>query len=180
MGGTIFIGHGALRADNSIHDQVTVRFPADGFSLAQVNRRLESYIDSNEEQIKLEFIHPCGILIRLDHLAQLSKRWALIVEEVPVGTDSRITFLPQNIHFIEVGEILSEGIGHAANTYLDFGVYDLRKKNNIASYIASDWPDWKGTVDYGICWSTFFGLEIENVLSELPAGANPLSDYCGK
>lgn len=179
MGGTIYIGHGALRADNSIHDRVTVRFPAEGFSLAQVSRRLESYIESSEEQIKLEFIHPCGILIRLDHLARLSNRWAIIVEEVPVGIDSRITFLPQNVHLVEVGEILSEGIGHAANTYLDFGVYDLRKKNNIASYVASDWPDWKGTIDYGICWSTFFGLEIENVLSELPAGANPLTDYCG-
>jgi len=178
MGGTIYIGHGALRTDNSIHDEVTVRFSAEGFSLAHVSRRFQG--DSSEEQIKLEFIHPCGILIRLDHLARLSNRWALIVEEVPVGTDSRITFLPQNVHFVAAGEILSEGVGHAANPYLDFGVYDLREKNNIASYVASDWPDDKGTVDYGICWSTFFGLEIENVLSELPAGSNPLSDYCGK
>ena len=180
MGETIYIGHGALRADTSIHDQVTVRFPAEGFSLAQVSRRFENYIDSNEEQIKLEFIHPCGLLVRLDHLARLSNRWALIVEGVPLGTDSRITFFPQNVHFVAAGEILSEGIGHAANTYLDFGVYDFRNKNDVASYVVSHWPDYRGTADYGICWSAFFGAETEKALSELPAGANPLSDYCSR
>tara|TARA_A100001037_G_scaffold39777_1_gene30902 strand:- start:198 stop:1157 length:960 start_codon:yes stop_codon:yes gene_type:complete len=178
-GNTIYIGHGSLRADNSIYSDVEVRFPAEGFSLAHVNRRLESYINSGEEQVKLEFIHPCGVLVRLDHLTGLSDRWASIIGKVPLLTDnSQITFLPQNVHYVDPGEILSAGIGHPTNTYLDFGVYDLRTKNNIASFIANDWPDYRGTADYGVCWSSFFGETVASILSNLPAGSNPSSDYC--
>ena len=174
----IYVAHGSLRADNTPHDQISVKFPATGFSLYAVNRRTESYIDSDEEQVKLEFMHPCGILLRLDHLAQLSDRWATIIQDVPVTSDSRVTFFPQHTHFVTQGEVIANGIGHASNTYLDFGVYDLRQNNNIANYIATDWPEYQGSADHGICWPLLFSTEIETLLYSLPAGAVATSDYC--
>ena len=175
---TIYIAHGALRADDTKHDTVTVSFPASGFSLHAVNRRVETYIESDEEQIKLEFIHPCGILVRLDHLAQLSPKWLDIIDNIPVTSDSHLTFTQQNVHLVELGEVLSNGIGHPTNTYLDFGVYDLRQKNKIAEYISESWPEYVGTADHGVCWSSFFGVETQELLEKLPAGAVSTSDYC--
>ena len=177
---TIYIAHGALRADNTKYDEINVKFPASGFSLHAVNRRVETYIQSDEEQIKLEFIHPCGILVRLDHLAQLSPKWLDIVKDVPVTSDSRLTFVEQNIHLVELGEVLSGGIGHPTNTYLDFGIYDLTRKNNVAKYISENWPNYKGSGDHGICWSSFFGEETQQILETLPAGSVNTSDYCDK
>ena len=143
-----------------------------------MNRRTESYIDIDEEQVKLEFMHPCGILLRLDHLAQLSDRWATIIQDVPVTSDSRVTFFPQHTHFVTQGEVIANGIGHASNTYLDFGVYDLRQTNNIASYIATAWPEYTGSADYGICWPELFDAATQELLYSLPAGAVATSDYC--
>ena len=174
----IYIAHGALRADNTPHNQISVQFPAAGFSLYAANRRIENYIDSTEEQVKLEFIHPCGVLIRLDHLAQMTERWSNIIKDVPVTSNSRVTFFPQQTYFVTEGEVIANGIGHASNTYLDFGVYDLRQKNKIANYIAEDWPAYKGSADHGVCWPSLFNIEIESLLYSLPAGAVATSDFC--
>jgi hypothetical protein len=178
MNGTIYIAHGALRADNTTYDQIEVRFPAGGFSLYSANRRLEDYINDGEEQVKLEFHHPCGIQVRIDHLAKVTDRWAAIIKDVPIRTDSRITFMPPGQYSVEAGEILAHAVGHATNTYLDFGVYDLRNKNDSAEMIARDWPEYRGSGDYAICWSGFFGPQIRKLLEGLPAGVVATSDYC--
>ena len=173
----IYIAHGALRADNSQYDQINVRFPAKGFSLYAANRRVEETI-SNEEQVKLLFHHPCGIQVWIDHLAKPTDKWASVIEDVPVTTSSRITFMPAGAHQVEAGEVLASGIGHDNNTYLDFGVYDLRNKNDVAEMITNEWPDYRSTGDYAICWSTFFGPDTQQLLEALPAGAVDTSDYC--
>jgi hypothetical protein len=154
-----------------------VRFPADGFSLYAANRRLEESI-SNAEQVKLLFHHPCGIQVWIDHLAKPTDRWASIIEDVPVTTSSRITFMPAGTHQVQAGEVLANGIGHEHHTYLDFGVYDLRNKNSVAEMITNEWPDYRSTGDYAICWSTFFGPDTQQLLEALPAGAVDTSDYC--
>ena len=175
----VYIAHSALRTDNSSHADQPIKFPAKGFSLASAAQRFESRY-SDLVQIKLEFIHPCGLQVRLDHLNSLTGRWSEILRDLPLNEDSnsRITFFPQGVHLVGEGELLSYGIGHPTNVYLDFGVYDLRSKNNIHEYIANEWPDYVGQGDYGICWAGFFGDEIESALHALPAGANPDSDYC--
>jgi hypothetical protein len=173
----IYIAHGALRADNAQYDQIDVRFPAEGFSLYAANRRFEETI-SNEEQVKLLFHHPCGIQVWIDHLAKPTDRWASIIEDVPITTSSRITFMPAGTHQVQAGEVLANGIGHEHHTYLDFGVYDLRNKNSAAEMISNEWPEYRSTGDYAICWSTFFGPDTEQLLEGLPAGAVDTSDYC--
>ena len=175
----VYIAHGALRTDNSSHAEQPVKFPAKGFSLASAAQRFESRY-SDLAQIKLEFIHPCGLQVRIDHLNSLTDKWSEILKDLPLNEDSssRITFFPQGVHFVSDGELLSYGIGHPTNVYLDFGVYDLRSKNNVHEYIFNEWPEYIGQGDYGICWVGLFGSEIESVLQSLPPGANPDSDYC--
>jgi hypothetical protein len=78
---SLYLAHGYLRSHNTPHDQIEVKFPAKGFSLYAVNRRLEDYyirgketdtikhiVSSDEGQVKLEFHHPCGIAVMIDHL----------------------------------------------------------------------------------------------------------------
>jgi hypothetical protein len=44
--------------------------------------------------------------------------------------------------------------------------------------ITNEWPDYRSTGDYAICWSTFFGPDTQQLLEALPAGAVDTSDYC--
>ena len=189
--GSYYVAHGYLRPGNTPHDQIEVKFPAEGFSLYAVNRRVEDYyieeketdtvyhIADDEVQVKLEFHHPCGIKIMLDHLAQITNRWAEIIKDVPVLTnDSRVTFMGSGEHFVEAGEVLAYAIGHATNTYLDFGVYDMRTKNQSAEMLARDWPEYVSGASYGVCWTGLFGPKVEKILEDLTTGSVSTSDFC--
>ena len=189
--GFYYLAHGYLRANNTPHDQIEVKFPAEGFSLYAANRRVEDYyieeketntrrhIVDDEEQVKLEFHHPCGIAVMIDHLAQVTDQWAEIIKDVPVLTnDSRVTFMSSGKYFVESGEVLAHAIGHATNTYLDLGVYDLRSKNDSAEMLARDWPKYASTASHGICWTGLFGPEAQELLEGLTAGSVRTSDFC--
>ena len=189
--GSYYIAHGHLRSNNTPHDQIEVKFPAEGFSLYAANRRVEDYyieeketntrrhIVDDEEQVKLTFHHPCGIAVTIAHLAQVTDRWAEIIKDVPVFTnDSRVTFMPSGKYFVESGEVLAHAIGHATNTYLDFGVYDLRSKNDSAERLARDWPEYVSVVSHGICWAGLFGPEVQQLLEGKAADSDATSDFC--
>ena len=187
---TMYLAHGYIRSHTTPYDQITVRFPGNGFSLYAANMRTENYsilekngdirqIDDSIKQVKLEFQHPCGIKVMFDHLVDLSPKWDSIVEKVPIlMNDSRVTFFPIGEHFVESGEILSYSIGHPDNIYLDFGVYDLREKNNISTKIDSKWPEYSITGNYGLCWESLFNTETKSILKSLPGGIDDNSDYC--
>ena len=182
--GAYYVAHGLLRANNTPHDQIEVKFPANGFSLYSVNRRLEDYyigqkrINDGVEQVKLEFHHPCGISIMIDHIAQLTDRWMEIIKDIPVTmNDSRTVQMPSGQYWVESGEVLGHAIGHVNNIYLDFGVYDLRNKNDSAVMIAKDWPEYINSGGHGICWSGLFGSQVQEILEGLyDLGSE--SDYC--
>ena len=186
--GSYYVSHGHVRSQNTPHNQIDVKFPAEGFSLYAVNRRLEDYyieeketdtikhIVDDEEQVKLEFHHPCGIKIMIDHIAQINDRWSEIIKNVPVLlNDSRVTFMPDGQYFVESGEVLGYAIGHATNTYLDFGVYDLRSKNDSAEMLARDWPEYASTASHAICWTDLFGAETQKLLEGKAVSS---SDFC--
>ena len=186
--GSYYISHGHLRSQNTPHNQIDVKFPAEGFSLYAVNRRLEDYyieeketdtikhIADDEEQVKLEFHHPCGIKIMIDHIAQINDRWSEIIKNVPVLlNDSGVTFMPDGQYFVESGEVLGYAIGHSTNTNLDFGVYDLRNKNDLAEMMARDWPQYAITASHAICWTDLFGAETQKLLEGKAVSS---SDFC--
>ena len=179
--GSYYISHGHLRSHNTPHDQITVKFPAEGFSLYAASRRLQDYsvhgkTSTDEEQVKLHFHHPCGIKIMIDHIAQITDRWSEITASVPVlVNDSRETFMPDGQYLVESGEVLGYAIGHSTNTYLDFGVYDLREKNNVSEIMERDFPQYAATASHGICWANLFGAETQKLLEGKAVSS---SDFC--
>ena len=73
---------------------------------------------------------------------------------------------------------LAHAIGHATNTYVDFGVYDLRNKNDVAETLSKDWPQYASVASHGICWTGLFGIEIQKLLESVAKGSDATSDFC--
>ncbi|MBI5467440.1 MAG: hypothetical protein HY975_04490, partial [Candidatus Kerfeldbacteria bacterium] len=80
--------HGGFRFDNASSNAVIVNAPAD----AEVVRG-SRYIEQGETQYLLDFIMPCGIMYRFDHLLALSAKLQAVVDQFPAATvgDSRST-----------------------------------------------------------------------------------------
>ena len=85
--------------------------------------------------------------------------------------------MPLGKYWVGEGEVLAKGICHVNNTYLDFGVYDLRNKNDSAGVITIEWPEYYTKGSYAICWT---GLWVSNIKAILENLVNPddVSDYC--
>lgn len=181
-----FKAHGGFRFDNSRPDEITVIAPID--ALVVVGAR---YPASGEIQYTLEFEHPCGIRYRLGHILTLTPKFQAIAEKFPMPTtlDSRTTEVRPPIA-VKKGEIIAtavgltgEGVGGTGelNTFLDWGVYDYRQKNE-----ASKDPAWAAThtsytYQYGVCWFDWISAEnLAKVLS-LPSSdgvSGKQSDFC--
>ena len=72
--------------------------------------------------------------------------------------------MPDGQYFVESGEVLGYAIGHSTNTYLDFGVYDLRRKNDLSEMLERDFNEYAATAVHGICWVDLFGSETQKLL----------------
>jgi len=125
--GGAFNPHGGFRFDNSKKEDIIVRAPLDGY-ISEGSR----YLQNGKVQYLFDFINPCGILYRFDHLYKLSPKLAAIAETFPepVEGDSSTTGV-QDAEVVE-GEIIGEQVGVEGNFFLDFGVYDLRQKNDAS------------------------------------------------
>ena len=125
--GGAFNPHGGFRFDNSKKEDIIVRAPLDGYI-----REGSRYLQDGEVQYLFDFVNPCGIWYRFDHLYKLSPKLAAIAETFPepVEGDSRTTGV-QDAEVVE-GEIIGEQVGVEGNVFLDFGVYDLRQKNDAS------------------------------------------------
>ena len=112
----------------------------------------------------------------IDHIAEITDQWYEIIKNVPVLlNDSRVTFMLDDQYFVELGEALGYAIGHSTNTYLDFGVYDLRKKNDSSEMMERDFPKYAATASHGICWADLFGAETQKLLEGKAVSS---SDFC--
>lgn len=173
--------HGGFRFDNADQNAVSVEAPMDAL-VVEASR----YIERGEVQYLFTFINPCGIMYRFDHLLRLSPQMQRIADALPEAKegDSRTTAVDPAIPVL-AGEILATGVGFAetGNTFVDFGVYDLRQKN-----AASQDADWAAThsldlAQHAICWFDLLpGLDAERIRS-LPAAdstSGATSDYCSK
>ena len=168
--------HGGFRFDNSKKEDIIVRAPLDGYI-----RQGSRYLQDGEVQYLFDFINSCGIWYRFDHLYKLSPKLAAIAETFPepVEDDSRTTGV-QNAEVVE-GEIIGEQVGVEGNVFLDFGVYDLRQKND-ASKDPSWNPDYSiSQASYAICWLDLLSSKDSTIVKQLP-GADSTngkkSDYC--
>ncbi|QQG43188.1 MAG: hypothetical protein HYW45_03230 [Candidatus Daviesbacteria bacterium] len=120
-----FKPHGGFRFDNSKNDEIEVRAAMDS-ELQDASR----YIEMGEVQYMFDFVAPCGIRYRFDHLLTLAPKFTAMAEKLPKAKvdDSRTTHIePVSV---KQGEVIATAVGFKNNTnvFVDFGVYDARGK----------------------------------------------------
>ncbi len=171
--------HGGFRFDGLGAYDVPVASPIDGTLV-----RGAQYLTSGEIQYTVDIVHPCGLMVRLGHLRELTPEWEAYFEDFPppVELDSRTTMFDP-APTVAAGEPVAVAVGivGTSNTFLDLGVYDLRHRN-----AASNDPAWLAehdseTAAHALCWFGMFGPEVEEAIAALPAAdglTGTTSDYC--
>lgn len=143
--------------------------------------------DGKTVQYMFDFIDPCGIRYRLDHLAMLTPDFQKLADELPEAktNDSRTTEIKPVL--IKKGTLIATEIGIKAdgNAFFDFGVYDLRAPNQ-ASKTSLYTTDQLRISDkeqsfFALCWMDYMQGSEKTVITALPLrNGDPqgISDYC--
>lgn len=174
--------HGGFRFDNNTNNNVTVTAPMD----AQVVRGAH-YSVGGEDQYVFDFIAPCGYMYRFGHILTLGPKLAAIADKLPKNAegDSRDTAVSP-LDF-KAGEIIATAVGivkgdrNTVNVFVDWGMYDLRTKNE-----SSKNTDWAAkhpniTEQHAVCWFDLLSPSEEATVRALPpsdSGSGKTSDYC--
>ncbi len=112
-------------------------------------------------QYLVDIQHPCGFLVRYDHLRTLSPALQRIFDRsIPVGEDSRTT----NVKPVKIskGQVLATAVSvpdQPSPRQFDFGVYDLRRQQQ--SLHSGGWLADHGSgaelADFAVCWPRLMG-----------------------
>jgi hypothetical protein len=168
--------HGGFGFDNATDNLVTVKIPLNG-KITRVVR----YKELGEIQYLFEFDGDCGVSFRFDHLRKLTAKFEAVVNAFPIKEDTRTDPVNPPVP-VTVGEVLATEVGFLNNVSVDFGVYDMRQKNE-----ASKDPSWASSHSqfpadsYGICWLNFLPQADSAAVKLLPsrdAKNGKTSDYC--
>ena len=169
--------HGGFGFDNATDNLVTVKIPLNG-KITRVVR----YREMGEIQYLFEFDGNCGVSFRFDHLRKLTPKFEAVVNAFPIKDDTRTDPVNPPVA-VTVGEVIATEVGFLNNVSVDFGVYDMRQKNE-----ASKDPAWASAHSqypadsYGICWFDSLPQADSVVVKSLPSrdGSNngKTSDYC--
>jgi hypothetical protein len=181
--GSDYKPHGGFRFDNLNTNSVNVYAPIDGNLF-----RAAHHLEYGEIQYSLYFLNDCGIMYKLDHLLELTPKFQAIMEKIPLGAegDSRTTEIRPMV-FVQKKEHIATKVGFEnfegrRNIFFDFGLYDLRKKNN-STYDAAfraEHPNINEYGTYAVCWFDYLKEEDARIIRSLPAGGmeGKTSDYC--
>lgn len=173
--------HGGFRMDGTSNSAVTVTAPIDGYVV-----RGAHYIEQGEVQYMFDVMNNCGVMYRIDHMAEVSAKLKKITETWPAPqVDDTRTQPIASATYIETGEILATAVGikKTKNTGFDFGVYDYRAQNEASkspSYQAAHQND-KELSWQAVCWFDWISEVDEKIVRALPAGdpkSGKTSDYC--
>ena len=168
--------HGGFGFDNATDNLVTVKIPLNG----KVTRVVR-YKELGEIQYLLEFDGDCGVSFRFDHLRKLTAKFEAIVNAFPIKEDTRTDPVNPPVA-VTVGEVIATEVGFLNNVSVDFGVYDMRQKNE-----ASKDPAWASAHSqypadsYGICWLNSLPQADSAAVKLLPSRDvknGKTSDYC--
>ena len=168
--------HGGFGFDNATDNLVTVKIPLSG-KITRVVR----YKELGEIQYLFEFDGDCGVSFRFDHLRKLTAKFEAIVNAFPIKEDTRTDLVNPPVP-VTVGEVIATEVGFLNNVSVDFGVYDMRQKNE-----ASKDPVWAGAHSqypadsYGICWLNSLPQADSAIVNLLPGRDGKFekkSDYC--
>ncbi len=181
--GNNYKAHGGFGYDNATNTSVDVKMPFDAYLISG-----SRYIESDEQQILLDFQSNCGIAIRFDHLKTLSPSVQAIVDKnfpQPKVDDTRGTNLSEPVLF-KAGDLVATEVGHAKpklNVGMDFGVYDYRSPNQSsksAAYQAAH-GQYSSQTYYGVCWFDLLPAADAAKVKALPSRDQKMgktSDYC--
>ena len=168
--------HGGFGFDNATDNLVTVKIPLNG-KITRVVR----YREMGEVQYLFEFDGNCGVSFRFDHLRKLTPKFEAVVSAFPIKEDTRTDPVSPPVA-VTVGEVIATEVGFLNNVSVDFGVYDMRQKNE-----ASKDPVWASAHSqypadsYGICWLNSLPQADSAVVNLLPGRDGKFekkSDYC--
>ena len=169
--------HGGFGFDNATDNSVTVKIPLDG-KITRVVR----YREIGEVQYLFEFEGNCGVSFRFDHLRKLTAKFEAVVNAFPIKEDTRTDLVNPPVA-VTVGEVIATEVGFLNNVSVDFGVYDMRQKNE-----ASKNPAWASAHSqfpadsYGICWFDSLPQADSVAVKLLPSRdgthSGKTSDYC--
>lgn len=172
--------HGGLRFGESTN-AVTVVAPMEA-QLVEGSR----YVEQGEVQYLLRFTNPCGVSYRFDHLLKLSPAMQQVADTLPEPKPNESRTTPfANPVTVKAGEVIATEVGFANNKNVgfDFGVYDLRSRNQAAAdqaYVAKHQQE-LSQAGYAVCWFDMLPSPDNETVKNLPAGdmANgSQSDYC--
>jgi len=168
--------HGGFGFDNATDNLVTVKIPLNG-KISRVVR----YREMGEIQYLFEFDGNCGVSFRFDHLRKLTAKFEAVVNAFPIKEDTRTDLVNPPVA-VTVGEVIATEVGFLNNVSVDFGVYDMRQKNE-----ASKNPAWASAHSqfpadsYGICWLNSLPQADSVAVKLLPSRdgqKGKTSDYC--
>jgi hypothetical protein len=168
--------HGGFGFDNATDNLVTVKIPLSG-KITRVVR----YKELGEIQYLFEFEGNCGVSFRFDHLRKLTAKFEAVVNAFPIKEDTRTDPVSPPVP-VMVGEVIATEVGFLNNVSVDFGVYDMRQKNE-----ASKDPAWASAHSqfpadsYGICWLNSLPQADSLAVKLLPSRdgqKGKMSDYC--
>ena len=169
--------HGGFGFDNATDNLVTVKIPLNG-KITRVVR----YREMGEIQYLFEFDGNCGVSFRFDHLRKLTPKFEAVGNAFPIKEDTRTDPVSPPVA-VTVGEVIATEVGFLNNVSVDFGVYDMRQKNE-----ASKDPAWASAHSqypadsYGICWLNSLpqadSLAVKALPSRDGSKNGQTSDYC--
>lgn len=178
--------HGGFRFENSLPSDILVTAPID----AKVIAGARYPANTGDIQYTFDFENSCGIRYRLGHLLTLSPKFQALAEKfpMPTGLDSRTTQVYPPIE-IKKGEIIATAVGmtkngtskNGNNTFVDWGVYDYRKKNEASKNSAWAAAHQSDTYQYAVCWFDWITPENKAKVLFLPSSdgiSGKQSDYC--
>lgn len=178
--------HGGFRFETSLSSDIAVTAPIDAYVIAGARYP----VNTGDIQYTFDFEHPCGIRYRLGHMLTLSPKFQEIAEKfpMPAGLDSRTTQVYPPIA-VKQGEVIATAVGmtkngtskNGNNTFLDFGVYDYRQKNEVSKN-----PSWLAQhpheiEQYAVCWFDWITPDDKAKVLSLPSSdfqSGKASDYC--
>lgn len=174
--------HGGFRFDNSKSDDIDVVSPIDGY-VSQGGR----FLANGEIQYTFDIIDPCGFMVRIGHVRELSSTFQKYADKFPpaVEGDSRTTRV-DGFPAVKAGDLVATSSGFKDsenNVTFDFGVYDLRKTNEASKSAAyqQKTADAKGLAWYALCWLDMLPQKDSSFIKGLPPGdaiSGKTSDYC--
>lgn len=182
-----FKPHGGLASDNPPTNALNITTPRDAY-LYRGSQYIAEDGGQTTVQYMFDFIDPCGIMFRLDHLATLTDQFKAYANQLPAPqlNDSRTTNFDDH-PFVPKGTLVATEIGVKAtsNSFFDFGVYDLRQRNEVSKtdlYKTDQLRiDDKEMSFYGVCWFDLLPDAEKAIIKDLPQrGGTPQrdSDYC--